>query len=161
MPMISYFSFFAAGIVYYLIYAKGLTLNRVIILILCFSMTALIHGVSGLMNLFFGTTTRMFITLFYHLLFVLVVSGKAPLLASKPFRFFGLISYPLYLIHQSIGFCYYYYLLNYTNKYIAIFGGISISILVATLVTYGFEQPIQKWRKSFRTGELLPDRKYM
>src|SRR5260370_39611057 len=72
-PQISYFCFFGAGIIYYLIYTNGWNLNRALLVIACFLMTFLIHDVSGRCNLFFGVVDRVICVGVYHVLFALVV----------------------------------------------------------------------------------------
>lgn len=63
----------------------------------------------------------------------------------KPLVYFGTISYPLYLIHQNIGYVIEYYLMCYSEKYfisIAIFTMLVV-LALGSLLYYGVERPIQ------------------
>lgn len=85
-----------------------------------------------------------FFTLFFVIVFFLVINQKLTLLKSRIFVFLGTISYPLYLLHQFIG----YVLINYMESiglihefYIVI--PIIISIIGAYLLYKYIEVPLQ------------------
>lgn len=145
LPLICYFHFFASGIIYYVIYKNGFNANRVALLIVCFATTILIHSTSGRMNLFFDTGTRMYCEVVFNIFFLLIVLRKVHFFKNKVFYFLGRISYPLYLIHESIG--------THTTILIkgkigldgAILSGVAVSIIIAIIITYWMEPFIQKW----------------
>lgn len=80
---------------------------------------------------------------------------KIPLLERRYFQFFGMISYPLYLVHQNIGMTIQYRLVNafceYTYWYAFI--AIVIVVLIAVILYCFVEFPVQRllknqsWRK--------------
>jgi peptidoglycan/LPS O-acetylase OafA/YrhL len=148
MPLISYFCFFAAGMVFYLIHTRGSSINRLLLLAVCFSITAVVHSISGRENGFFGTPERLGCVAVYYGLFALVVSNKAHFLRQPWLLYLGAISYALYLIHESIGLSLSGYLASYINVSLAVICGIFVSVIGAILITFKFERPVQKWLKT-------------
>lgn len=148
MPLISFFGFFASGIIYYNIYTNGWSLRRVGILIFSFLLTIVIHNISGKANSFVNVFERMLCETIFNAFFILIVSKKAGFLKAKWMLFLAGISYTLYLIHESIGININQYLLHFTNKNIAALSGISGSIILATLITYLYDKPIHTWLKT-------------
>ena len=81
-----------------------------------------------------------------NLLFYLFISGKLAFVVLKPFLYLGSISYALFLLHQNIG----YVVINRTqNLQYAPFSSIilasGITILLASIYTYGVEKPVAKF----------------
>jgi peptidoglycan/LPS O-acetylase OafA/YrhL len=149
VPLISYFGFFSSGIIYYKIYTEGFTLCRVLLLLFGFSLVPLIHPVSGLFNLFFGAPDRLICAAVINLLFVLFVTGKIRFLRTRLLYFFGAISYALYLVHESFGQAADRFLLAHfhISPTAGIVAGISLSVALATLITYGLERPTAAFLK--------------
>lgn len=71
---------------------------------------------------------------------------KNKILEFKPLMFLGMISYPLYLIHQNIAFMIQNFLVETTGKYSFAWGIIAMGIVFAigTILYYGIEKPVQK-----------------
>jgi len=151
IPMLSYFCFFASGIIYSKIYQYGWTTNRLLLLIICFIMTALIHNISGRFNLFFGTIERLFCVAIFNILFILFVNGKAAFLNIRWLLYAGAISYALYLVHESFGLSLTMALCNKINLSLAIILGILASLVLSALITVLFEKPIQRWLKKVQS----------
>jgi len=147
IPLISYFGFFASGIIYYKIYTEGWNVYRLTLLIFSFLLTILIHNISGRFNLFFGTFERILCVAVFNILFILIVNKKASFLKIRWLLFLGGISYALYLIHESLGINVSINLFKSINIPLALICGFITSIGTATLITYFFERPIQKWLK--------------
>jgi peptidoglycan/LPS O-acetylase OafA/YrhL len=147
IPLISYFGFFAGGILYYRVYTLGWSANRVILLILCFLFTLLIHSVSGRLNLLFSAPERLLCEVFFNILFIAVIKNKAGFLKMKWLLFAGTISYALYLIHASVGQDLSIYLYPYINKFAALLIGLTAAIILSALITFFLEKPVQRWVK--------------
>lgn len=82
------------------------------------------------------------------LLLVLAVWGYLPFLAWRPLLVLGAISYPLYLVHQNVGYC----LLRALGKQgIDANGSIAIALVIvlalAWLLSRFVEQPTMHWRR--------------
>jgi peptidoglycan/LPS O-acetylase OafA/YrhL len=78
-----------------------------------------------------------------YVVFAFMVLNRLKFLNIKPLTFLGSISYPLYLLHQNIG----YVLLNLGYQYqlhpfLAIFMVCSLMIIAATIVTFYIEKPL-------------------
>ena len=83
----------------------------------------------------------------------LAASGRASLLRHGVLVWLGSISYPLYLLHENIGWS---LLLQLQSRGIpadlAILMVIAVSLLMATALTYLIEQPAMRWiRNRYRT----------
>lgn len=83
------------------------------------------------------TIIVLFFYLFVYLNFE--VLGK-----SKVLLFLGYISYPLYLVHQLVGYICMSFLDQYISRYLSILLTTAIAILLASLVTYIIEPPFNK-----------------
>ena len=86
------------------------------------------------------------------LLFSLIVWRKAALLNTPLLVFLGTVSYPLYLLHQNIGYVIIQRMRNHGFAYgWAILLAFGVSLAVATAVTFGIERPVQRrvrlWRE--------------
>lgn len=109
---------------------------------LALTSVALWSGVSGLV-----VTAGMVV------LFTLLVQRRAALLDNRILVFLGTISYPLYLLHQNIG----YVLIELLRARgfgvgTAIVGAIVAALVLGTLVTFFVERPALRWIRSL----LLP-----
>ncbi len=86
------------------------------------------------------------------LLFSLIVWRKAALLSTPLLVFLGTVSYPLYLLHQNIGYVIIQRMRSHGFAYgSAILIAFGVSLAVATAVTFGVERPVQRrvrlWRE--------------
>jgi len=130
--LIKHLPFFVVGICFYKIINGLHDKFSIPIILLCLFESGVIHGFSKI-----GLFASFFIV------FYLAVSGRLPFLANKVLIYLGAISYPLYLIHQNIG----YIIINkfYAYNYPALLGvltAILFSILTATLLMKLIEQPL-------------------
>lgn len=79
-------------------------------------------------------------------IFALLVGGRLVWLRWRPFVFLGAISYPLYLLHQAIG-----YALIWHFERFGIDAGVSlllamlVVLVLAVLLTFLVERPAQRW----------------
>jgi len=83
-----------------------------------------------------------------YILFYLFLFNKLNFLDNKPLRFLGYISYPLYLIHQGIGFTILLHLRSYgyTGYWVIIIPTL-VSVLLAYVIARYCEKPIIKFAK--------------
>lgn len=134
MGILNFCHLFIAGIMFYLLRANNHK-KYYGILLLCLVYEFLLNGV------LVGSIVLSFFILFY-----LIVLGKLQFLNHSALVFLGTISYSLYLVHQNIG----YVILNIMNDwnlthpiYIAL--PIVISVLLASIITFYIEKPIQAY----------------
>lgn len=99
-----------------------------------------------------NTTEKHLISLIFILIFYLFVYGKLSWLKSRPLVVLGEISYALYLVHQFIGYTIIKELSNFgiNNSILLLLTPTFLTILIAYIITYYFERPIQLYlRKIF------------
>jgi len=131
-----YAHLFAAGICFYQIQKSGFTPLRILTLLVGISAQFIVDGLLG-----------GFIVIGFFLLFYLAVNERLPFLKNRILIFFGSISYPLYLLHQMIGFQLIDYIshsLNFTMMPAIMFTTI-IVVLLASIVTFVFDKPTTKF----------------
>jgi peptidoglycan/LPS O-acetylase OafA/YrhL len=102
---------FAAGMLFYRISRKGWNGQRYLLLLWAFSLT-LWYGWSGAVastlgreaaGLGFPLQVVVCLTLF-HVVFLAIISGRWTMRASPLVYWFGALTYPVYLLHQNIGY---------------------------------------------------------
>lgn len=79
------------------------------------------------------------------LLFVLCVKKRLNFLGSRIFAFFGLISYPLYIIHQNLVYVIEYYLSPMIGFYCAAIISFFVSIMAGMVLFYLVERKSQEF----------------
>lgn len=129
-----YSHLFVAGIMFYLIRINP-SVKSYIILLGC-----LLYD-----YIFMSFESNIFITISF-IIFYLIINNKLQFLSIRPLVFLGTISYSFYLVHQNIG----YIIINLLERngfthelYLLV--PILFSILLATLLTFYIEKPIQKY----------------
>ena len=130
--IIKHLSFFVVGICFYKLVNKLHDKFTLPIILLCLIDSGFNHGLSKV-GVFAG-----FFALFY-----LAVKRKLPTLRNRALVYLGTISYPLYLIHQNIG----YIIINKFYQYnlpalLGIITALVFSILLAILLMKLIEQPL-------------------
>ncbi|HUY87207.1 MAG TPA: acyltransferase [Pirellulales bacterium] len=74
------------------------------------------------------------------------VEGRLGWLAARPLAFLGAISYPLYLIHQNVGYVLIRELESLTASPVAAIAlAMTFSLAAATGLSLAIERPVQKW----------------
>lgn len=138
---LEYGMFFMAGILFYQIkFARGDWHEHVLIGI-CFLAAVLAHP--GL--------TLFYVFVFIFLLFYLFVYDQLKFFSWRPFIFLGYISYPLYLLHQNIGFVLMRKIGPYIgNEYLLIFITMVLIVTLSWLVTRFLEKPILQFLRNYR-----------
>ncbi|MYL56330.1 acyltransferase family protein [Virgibacillus halodenitrificans] len=129
-----YSHLFIIGIMFFLLKEKN-RLSCHLVILSCIIYDFIFQGIES------GLFTTCCVMIFY-----LIVSGKLKFLNNKPLVFLGSISYALYLVHQNIG----YVIINFMesigleNEFFIVIP-ITISILLAWILTKFVEKPIQFW----------------
>ncbi|WP_258831441.1 acyltransferase family protein [Peribacillus frigoritolerans] len=130
--IMDYCNLFIAGIMFFKLRSSNLKRYHLIIFA-CLIYDFVFNGSIS------GTAVLVFFMVFYALIY-----GKLKFLNFKPLIYLGTISYSLYLVHQNIG----YMILNklgdygFTNE-IFIIIPIFVSIVIASLITFYVEKPLQ------------------
>jgi peptidoglycan/LPS O-acetylase OafA/YrhL len=92
----------------------------------------------------FQDTSELPATFLFFGVMYLVATNRLRWLAARPLDRLGAISYSLYLLHQNIGFVIIReaYEHGVTSPAIAIAAAVAVSMSLATIITFGIEQPI-------------------
>ncbi len=149
-----YAPYFIAGATFFLIYSNGLTPTR-IITILAAWVVALYNSVQFLQGMerhyhadFGNFTVAGIISAFFVLIF-LVSIRRTGFLGRREWVSIGALTYPLYLIHQHVGFMIFNVAYPTLNRHILLLGTIAIMMVSAYLVS---EKVEQRYSRSLKTG---------
>lgn len=145
LTALPYASLFFAGILFFKVWSLGPSFNRILLITLCFSEYVC-----------FKSFENILIGLGIFLTFSLCIAGRGTLFATRPLVFLGTISYPLYLLHGSIGFRVqmFSYLIRMPPAINLIFS-IGIAIALASAVTFAVDKPGQAFiRRMYRTHQI-------
>lgn len=135
---LKYGMFFIAGIIFYNIKFKSANLIDYVIILMCLFTAFYVNGLSY----------NIVVYTIWFLVFFLFVKGKLKLFNWKPLLFLGSISYPLYLLHQNIG----YALISYFYLFIPNYFILSITVsafmfLLSWVVMKFLEKPLSLFLK--------------
>jgi peptidoglycan/LPS O-acetylase OafA/YrhL len=135
-----YSAYFIAGCVFYLIYLEGLDLNKLSLVIASYVLASkrawiLLHNelIPNYRTEFEIPIILAIMSLFY-IVFFLIAKNKTSLLRSDKWLILGALTYPLYLIHQNIGYMVFNNLHTHINHYALLIGTIFGMLILAYLV---------------------------
>lgn len=142
-------AYFISGAIFYLIRAEGFSLYKITMLVVTYFL-----AVRGLLDTaivledHYNTQLSpyllvMVLTSFY-LIFALISVGKAGFLNRKAFVPYGAMVYPLYLIHQNIGFMFFNYFGEDLNKYVLLIATTGSILFVSYLIHAHIEERLSK-----------------
>lgn len=140
-------SYFIAGAFFYLIRKDGFSLLYLAGIFLSYYISIKhaywrIHGLNEHYQTEFSPFIVIGIISVFYIIMFLVSIKKTKLLNKKTMLHFGILTYPLYLIHQNIGFMLFNYFGNDNNKYILLLITIFIMILLAYIISKYYEKKI-------------------
>lgn len=143
LPLIGYFQFFGAGILFSQIYNLGISNRRILLLVFSFLLIILIdYNNDRLMHL----SWHLGMSAVYYSLFILIVSKRAGFLNFKILYFLGYISYALYLIHATFGM-WVMDAFHFTSTVFNVSAGIFFSLLLSYIITYYYDIPLRRFLK--------------
>lgn len=142
-------AYFIAGATFYLVYLEGLTLYKAVIILVAylqalwnayFSSIGMIqhYGVEFDYLVIFGV-----ISVFFSLFFLIAIK-KMNVLNRTEFVLLGALTYPLYLLHQNIGFMIFNELHSHVSKYVLLVGCSFFMFLLAYFVHKYVEERFSK-----------------
>lgn len=139
-PMLKWGNLFFAGILFYKMYQEGHNLKRYLLLFLCF-IAEYFTRFNGNFE-YLSVYKHMLIILSFFILFFIVVNHRISFLNNRIFLYLGAISYPLYLIHQNMGYVIISKLYDYQlHPALIIAIPVAISIVIASIITFYIEKP--------------------
>ena len=143
-------AFFIAGALFYLIRQQGLNLFRGVMLWLSF-MVAIFENMRQLghleqmYNSYFSPLVTSLLILSFYVIFLLIALGKTHCFSSAKLVKLGVLTYPLYLIHQNIGFIVFHEVGDSVNRYVLLGALVLVMMLAAWLIHKLIEQPLGRW----------------
>lgn len=159
-------AFFIAGMIFYQIYKQGVTLFSIIGLILCFIL-GLYYKIdqamileSQFINHFSSYWIAFFLLLFFFFMF-LTCTNNLKIVNSPKLIKIGALTYPLYLIHQVVGYIILNALAESLNKYVLLTLLTILMIGLSYAISRFFEIPVTKAFKSFLDKLLRPLERYV
>jgi peptidoglycan/LPS O-acetylase OafA/YrhL len=148
-----YSAFFIAGAACFLIWSQGLSLAR-LTLVVCSWGLALFQSAQKLQSFerHFNTTFDIFvvegmITLFFTVM-LLIALRRTAFASHKEWVVLGAISYPLYLLHQNVGYMVFNMVHQAVNTHVLFWGMIAVAIVGAYLVHVLVEK---RWSAPLKT----------
>jgi peptidoglycan/LPS O-acetylase OafA/YrhL len=97
----------------------------------------------------------LLISIFFVVIFFISIN-KLKLLNRKVFLYMGILTYPLYLIHQNIGFIIFNNLGSKINKWVLLFAVFTIMLIASYMINKFIEKPLGSGlRKSLKKNSLL------
>lgn len=154
-------SYFIAGMLFHKIYQEKLNLKYAILLLVCLAISVY-HAVNRIDvlsaeydNVYFSPIIIAGSVILFYILMLLVSTGKLQAINSSKMVQFGLLTYPLYLIHQNIGFIMFNLLEGYLNKYLILTIVVVFMLLISYFVHKAIEIPIGKYMKDKLSKVLL------
>jgi peptidoglycan/LPS O-acetylase OafA/YrhL len=143
-------SYFIAGALFYLVKQYGLNVFRSIMLGVCLGV-ALIKDIPQLQHaeqLYssdFSSYIASALIISFFAIFLLISLGKTQFFSSEKLVKLGVLTYPLYLIHQNIGFMVFHEIGDQVNRYVLLIGLVLVMMLAAWLINKLIEQPLGRW----------------
>lgn len=140
-------SYFMAGMVFYQIFTRGLKTKDIFVLSTCLFIS-LYHGVHkiGDMEKYYHTefspyVVSSLIIAFYAFMY-LVSIGKLKGINSPKLMKLGMLTYPLYLIHQIIGYILFNKLHSFVNKYVLLGMIVLLMFFLSYLISEFYEPKV-------------------
>ncbi len=147
-----YSVFFIAGALFYLVYSEGLCWYKVSMLIasfilIMFKCIDITTYMIGHYHTDFSYFTCVLIFCVFFIIFFLIALKKTASLSSPQWVMWGALTYPLYLIHQNIGFMIFNHFYPAVNRHIVMAGTILGMLVCVYLIQRFVEKPLAKWMK--------------
>lgn len=148
---LQYGQYFYAGILFYLLsQSKGNKWGLYLELLATYGLAIVPVG-----N--FELTHTLIIAAFYTLFFLLIM-GKLDFLSTRPLLFLGSISYPLYLLHQNIGYAILNWIKPFYSGYPVIIVPVAVSIGLAYLARKYVEYPMYMLAKAWYLSHIAENK---
>ena len=147
--ILDYSPLFIAGILYFKIYKEGFKLIYLPALLICLALS-IYHGINkmqdveALYGLSYSPYSIALLLLFFNVLMFLVSNQKLQAINSPKLLRLGVMTYPLYLIHQKIGYIIFMHFMNENNRGIVIIATMILMLTSAYLINVFIEIPLSR-----------------
>lgn len=146
-------SYFIAGMIFYQIYKNSSSIKYLVLLTISFTVS-LYHAFLRIepmeikYNTSFSPLIIGVIIFIFYLIMYLVTTNKMKKINSPKLIELGLLTYPLYLIHQNIGFIIFNNFGAYFNKYLLAFITILLMITISFVLSKFYEPIVSGFFKA-------------
>jgi peptidoglycan/LPS O-acetylase OafA/YrhL len=152
---LSWAPFLAAGVLFSQWYQKGPNFRIVVGLLTCFALSIIYVDAKLLVNSGEIPIISFLLIVLFFTFFAAVSSKKLSCRSTSLSRFSGGITYPLYLVHQIIGYALFNFAFNNfhfvnSNATIVMFSILILSVLMAYMVHSFIEIPITSLWRTFK-----------
>jgi peptidoglycan/LPS O-acetylase OafA/YrhL len=140
-----YSTFFIGGATIYLVWSQGLTARRSLMMIfsLLLGVFQSIKGLEAIRQHYHTDMspmiTALLVTTFYGVMLLVALRRTGPLAAMR-WVSAGAVTYPLYLLHQNIGYIIFNHAYPALNTHLVFWGTIALMLLGAWLIHHQIEQ---------------------
>ena len=148
-----YSAFFIAGAAYFLIWSKGLSLTRTVIVAISWGL-AVFQSMKGLKEFETHYNTSMnsyviagVVTTFFAVM-MLVSLRRTGWVGRSRWLLVGVLTYPLYLLHHNIGFMVFNRAYLKVNTHLLFWGAIIVALISAYIVHICVERPFSSPMKA-------------
>jgi peptidoglycan/LPS O-acetylase OafA/YrhL len=153
--------YFIAGMFFYFIRSEKEILKNLIPIIIAY-FVAIKYALENVVyrsevygHNFSAIVVVLLISIFFVVIFFISIN-KLKLLNRKVFLYMGILTYPLYLIHQNIGFIIFNNLGSKINKWVLLFAVFTIMLIASYMINKFIEKPLGSGlRKSLKKNSLL------
>ena len=131
--------YFVSGALFYLLKLKGMKIEYLVLLAISFGLAIYqvkneVITLSEYYSTVFNPIIPMAVVAFFFLIFSLILANKFTFFRSTWVLKVGALTYPLYLVHQNVGFMMFNLFEGMVNKYILLVAVIVFALLVAWLI---------------------------
>lgn len=147
-----YAAYFIAGATFYIIWAKGFTTTRVLLLAGALALanyTAIVWA--KLLESKYSTEFDLLIVssmiILFFMTFLLIATNKTAAIGALNWTALGALTYPLYLLHQMIGFMIFNVAYPAMNPHLLLWGTIALMISASYVVHKKIETPMARYLK--------------
>jgi peptidoglycan/LPS O-acetylase OafA/YrhL len=147
-----YAAYFIAGATFYLIWAKGFTTARILLLLgalalACFTAMAWAESIESKYSTDYDPLIIGGIIILFFVTFLLIVTHKTAAIGRLNWAALGALTYPLYLLHQMIGFMIFNIAYPAINPHLLLWGTLTLMIGASWLIHKKIETPIARLMK--------------
>lgn len=154
LVMVDYAPYFVGGATAYLVWAHGLSLRRIVTYAVAL-MAAILHCLPNLAwrdsyyHVHYSRPVTVAIIAACFGVMLLVALRKTGPVAQRQWLLLGALTYPLYLLHQGIGFMIFNRAYPAINAHVLLWGTFTAMLLAAYLVHRWIERPFAPHFKAF------------
>jgi peptidoglycan/LPS O-acetylase OafA/YrhL len=155
-----YSAYFIAGATFYIIWTEGLTKTRTLLLtgalaLACLTAIKLAKLLETIYPTHFSPLILCSIITLFFITFYFIATNKTTSFGALRWTALGALTYPLYLLHQMIGFMIFNVAYPAVNPHLLLWGTAALMVLVSYIIHKKIETPIAYSLKKFLTSSFI------